>query len=120
MEAKQPKIKNGPEWQIQQAIMKKLFSLGWHVEHLHASVYLTGLPDLFATRMCANKVGIQRFIEVKDPKRRGNIFTPAQLKKFPILCKNGSPVWVLTSDSDDEIAKLFKPYNWYVYLQCMR
>jgi hypothetical protein len=121
MEPKPLRIKGGPEAKIQAAIMAKLMRLGWWVVHLHASVYMVGMPDLFATH---NKYGV-RLIEVKDPSRRGNIFTPAQLKNFPELVRNGSPIWVLTSDADSEIAKLMNKDpktgrwegNWWQFLQ---
>lgn len=112
MEPKPVKGKKGPEAIVQAAIKKKLTLLGWHVEETHGNLYQFGLPDLYAM----NKKYGTRWIEVKDPKRRGDVFTPAQHMKFPIWTAHGTGIWVLTGDSDSEIAKLFKPANWYQYL----
>lgn len=112
MDPKNLKSRKGPEAKIQDAICKKLRALGWHTEETHGNLYQFGLPDVYAMHQ---KYGT-RWIEVKDPKRRGNIFTPAQRLKFPIWVAHGVGVWVLTSDSDSEYQKLFKPCNWWQYL----
>jgi hypothetical protein len=105
---------NGPEALIQEAIEKKLLGLGWYVRSTHGSMYQCGFPDLFA---CHLKYGT-RWVEVKNPT--GYSFTSAQLEVFPKFTANGVGVWVLISDQDSEIAKLFKPANWYQYLSIMR
>lgn len=104
--------KKGPEAIIQANIVKKLTLLGWHVEVTHGNVYQFGFPDLYCIHI---KYGT-RWIEVKDPKRKGDLFTAAQLEKFPLWNAKGVGIWILTSDSDFEYAKLFKPYNWTSYL----
>jgi hypothetical protein len=103
-----------PEEKIQTAIREKLHKLEWYTVKIHGSVYQSGLPDLYATHA---KYG-SRWIEVKNPK--GFHFTAAQLEVFPKLVAFGTNVWVLISDDDSEIAKLFKPSNWYQYIYAGR
>jgi hypothetical protein len=112
LESFKPKKKKGPERLIQDKIIKRLRYLEWYVKETHGNMFQSGFPDLFA---CHHKYG-QRWIEVKLPGMVGSKFTGAQLEDFPKLCANGSPVWVLTGDSDDEVNKLFKPHNWASYL----
>ena len=104
--------KGGPEDKVQRAIIKMLRNKGWFVKPTHGNMYQSGFPDLFAchSRYC------QRWIEVKDPNRGGDVFTTAQHETFPKLCANGSGVWVLVGDSDYEYNKLFKRQNWFDYL----
>lgn len=103
----------GPEAKIQKAIMNKLRMLGWFVRATHGNMYQSGFPDLFA---CHSRYG-QRWIEVKLPDMKGSKFTPAQVENFPKFSANGSPIWIITGDSDYEMEKLFKPENWYQYLK---
>lgn len=105
------KKKKGPEHHIQQAIIKKLRYLGWFVKETHGNMFQSGFPDLFA---CHSVYG-QRWIEVKNPASYR--FTPAQLDDFPKFSANGCGVWVLVSDSDKEINKLFREPNWSDYLK---
>ena len=106
-----PKPKKGPEAKIQEAIIKKLTLLGWFVKSTHGNMYQSGFPDLFC---CHSRYG-QRWVEVKNPSNYK--FTPAQVENFPKFSANGSPIWILVSDSDSEIDKLFGPENWYQYLK---
>lgn len=106
------KPKQGPEAIVQAAIVKKLTLLGWHVEETHGNIYQFGFPDLYAMHTSYGT----RWIEVKDPLRKGNLFTAAQLKKFPIWISRGVGIWVLKGDSKEEIDKLFKPSNYHVIL----
>ena len=103
--------KRGPEKIIQIAIVKKLRLLGWFVKETHGNLYQSGFPDLYA---CHKEYG-PRWVEVKNPKKYR--FTPAQLRDFPLFTANGADIWVLVSDSDYEINKLFKSANWYQYLK---
>ena len=112
MDSKKVKPKQGPERIIQDAIIRKLTLLKWYVKETHGNIYQYGFPDLY----CCNRKYGARWVEVKDPNRRGNIFTPAQLETFPRFVAEGVGVWVLTSDADSEIAKLAKACNWYQYL----
>lgn len=104
----------GPERKIQDAIIAKLTLDGWFVMETHGNMFQQGFPDLYA---CSRRYG-SRWIEVKNPTAYK--FTPAQLRTFPRLQAEGIGVWVLVSDADSEIAKLFKPANWYCYLEVMR
>lgn len=80
--------------------------------HTHGSAYQAGFPDMYVT----HKVYSARWVEVKLPEMKGSRYTPAQLITFPRLCAHGAGVWVLTAASEKEYAKLFKAYNWSMYL----
>jgi hypothetical protein len=108
--------KRGPEAVIQKAIIEMLERKGWYTKIMAASVYLTGLPDVFAS----HKLFGPRFIEVKLPGMVGSKFTPAQLIEFPKICANGFGVWILTADTESEYAKLKQPPNWWKYLKIMK
>lgn len=111
-----PKIVNtysGPEAIIQSAIIKKLILLGWSVKSTHGNMYQFGFPDLY----CCHRMYGVRWVEVKDPRRRGDIFTNAQHEYFAELQSKGVGVWILTGDSDEEIKKLHGPDNWHHYLR---
>lgn len=90
------------EAEIQEAIINELQKRGWIVKSTHGNLYQSGFPDLFAT----HKTYGQRWIEVKRPERTGDIFTPAQREFFPLLCANGSGVWVLTGETEDQLKLL--------------
>lgn len=106
--------KDGPESIIQSNIKKMLMLKGWFVLETHGNMYQWGFPDIFTTH---SRYG-QRWVEVKNPKHYS--FTPAQIEIFPKLVANGSGVWILVADSEEEYQKLFKPPNWYWYLPVMR
>lgn len=108
--------RSGPEAKIQAKVIDMLHIRGWFVMVTHGNMYQSGFPDLFA---CHSRYG-QRWVEVKLPEMKGSKFTPAQLENFPKLCANGSGVWVLTGDDDNEYDKLFKPYNWWLYMEIMK
>lgn len=100
-----------PETVLQDKIIYKLKGLDWFVKATHGSALTDGWPDLFC---CHSKYGA-RWIEVKVKERYS--FTSAQLQWFPKFCAHGSGIWVLTSDSDEEYNKLFKPPNWHYFLK---
>lgn len=100
---------SGPEAIIEKAIMKRLKELDWLVIQTHGNAYQMGLPDLYAAH---NKYGA-RWIEVKNPENYS--FTAAQIQVFPALFAKNIGIWILFSDIDDEIGKLFGPPNWYQY-----
>lgn len=108
--------RRSPEAKVQNSISNMLTLKGWYVRATHGSMYQCGFPDLFA---CHSSYG-HRWIEVKLPRMKGSKFTPAQLDQFPKMCANGSGVWVLVNDSEDEYLKLFKKFNWYTYLEIMK
>lgn len=73
-----------------------------------------GLPDVFAAHP---RFG-QKWIEVKNPVAFS--FTERQQQNFPKMAAAGVGIWILFSDSDDELKKLLKPANWFeVYFQWM-
>jgi hypothetical protein len=104
--------KYGPERLIQDAIIKMLRNKEWFVKVTHGDAYNFGWPDLFC---CHRRYG-QRWVEVKLPDMKGSKFTSAQSETFPLFTANGSGVWILTGDTEDEYAKLFKACNWAMYL----
>lgn len=106
--------KKGPEKIVQEAIEGMLRCKGWYVIRTHGNMFQSGLPDDFA---CHSRYG-QRWIEIKDPNRSGDVFTNAQHEVFPKLCANGSGVWVLSGATESEYQKLFTRPNWYQYLGC--
>lgn len=108
--------KGGPESVVQSKILAYLRTRGWFVVVTHGNMFQSGLPDLFA---CHSKYGA-RWIEVKDPERRGDIFTAAQHEVFPKLCANGSGVWVLVGATESEYEKLFGRPNWAWYLEALK
>ncbi len=114
-----PKIfkgKKGPEKKLQEQIEAMLRIKGWYVNRTHGNMYQSGFPDIFS---CHTRYG-QRWVEVKLPDMQGSVFTPSQLEEFPKMCANGSGVWVLTGTSESEYDKLFKPHNWWQYLDTFK
>jgi hypothetical protein len=105
------KLRKTPEKEIQKKLIALLESRGWIVIVNHASDIFKGVPDL---HICHKEYGA-RFVEVKVKTRYA--FTPAQLKRFPLLHCNGAPVFVLTEDTEEEYNKLFKPANFPEYLR---
>lgn len=103
--------KKGPEAIIQEKIIKALTLRGWFIMVSHGNLFQKGFPDLYAT----HKAYGGRWIEVKN--KEAYEFTNAQLEFFPKLVANGTPIWILVNDSDDELKKLFKPGNWWTYLK---
>lgn len=84
----------------------------WYIKVMIGNMYQFGVPDVYAAHL---KHG-QRWIEVKNPAKFS--FTPAQQVEFPKLHAAGVGIWILFSDDDTELLKLFKPANWLeVYLK---
>ena len=115
------KPKTGPEAQIQQRIVRMLRYKGWFVKETHGGIFQSGFPDIYATH---SNYGA-RWIEVKNPESYS--FTAAQQEDFPKFQANGTEIWILVSDSEDEYQKLFYKNqdgeyegNWYHYLSTMR
>lgn len=107
-----PKLKDthGPEWHIQQAVIKFMVERGWYVRVIHGSAYQSGLPDLFC---CQRKYG-SRWVEIKNPLSYK--FQPTQMEVFPRLMAEGVGVWILTAATQAEYDKLFRAPNWFLYL----
>jgi hypothetical protein len=109
-----PKIiskKKRPEGERQDRIEKYLTDRGWSVRSTHGNMYMAGFPDLY---VCHRNYG-SRWIEVKNPDHF--VFTPAQLEYFPELGAHGVGVWILIDGTEEEYKKLFRPYNWWQFLQ---
>lgn len=106
--------RGGPEAKIQEEICDMLTLKGWFVKNTHGNLFQFGLPDVFA---CHTRYG-HRWIEVKNPVKFS--FTSAQIETFPKLCANGSGVWILVAATEAEYNKIFKPYNWHLYLPIMK
>ena len=103
--------RRGPEAVIQDAIIRKLKALDWYVKSTHGNMYQSGFPDLY---ICHRMYG-SKWVEVKNKEKY--VFTPAQLENFPLMSAHGAGIWILTSDSDEEINKLYKLPNWVYYLE---
>lgn len=106
----------GPEAKIVEELRNFLVVRGWFVVKMHGSQYQAGFPDLYCTH---SHFGI-RLVEVKDPKRGHDPFTPAQLELFPKLSANGSKIFVLTAANEEQYKLLFGPENWYQFLGVMK
>ncbi len=107
---------NGPESIIQHQIIAMLQRKNWYVKVLHGNKFQSGMPDLLA----GHKGHGPRFIEVKDPRRRGEPFEKSQLENFPKMSANGMPIYVLTGALEKDYRILMGPENWYLYLSVMR
>ena len=110
MDAFEAKNRRKPESVIQDKIVNKLRLFGWFVKVTNGNTFQTGFPDLYITHRDHGP----RWIDVKRPDRYS--FTPAQVRDWPQFMANGSPIWILTSDSDSELRKLFFPANLYAYM----
>lgn len=105
------RVRQSPEEAIVRRIMAALRVKGWYVLRTHGNLYQSGLPDLYAT----HKTYGVRWIEVKLPDMKGSRFTRAQYDVFPKLVRNGTKVWILTSE--EEYPKLFQPCNLWHYMR---
>lgn len=103
--------KQGPEWHIQQDILKMLRERGWFCKVIHGNTFQTGLPDLY---VCKRNYG-SRWIEVKNPKAYK--FMASQIETFHRLASEGIGVWILIAATEDEYQKLFGRPNWFWYLK---
>lgn len=112
LELRRPKLKakRGPEWKIQQDVIRYLEDRNWIVKVVHATMYNFGFPDVIATH---KKYGI-KFIEIKRPT--GYTFTAAQYKFFPQFCANGAPIYILTAANEENYQRLFGKSNLWIYM----
>lgn len=106
-----PRIRatHGPEWKIQQKLIRYLRVRGWLVEVTQGNMFQVGFPDLY---MAHPEYG-QRWCDVKNPV--SYTFTKAQRRKWPIWEKHNVGIWILVAPTDEEYDKLFKPPNWRDY-----
>jgi hypothetical protein len=93
--------KNPHENVIRDAIAAYLRQRFWMVRVIHATEFMSGLPDLWA----AHAEYGTRWIEVK--KTAGYRLTPAQRLTFPEMESKRIPVFILTAATDVEYLKLF-------------
>lgn len=103
--------KAGPEAIIQEGIITRLKRHDWFVKVIVGNMYQYGIPDLYAAHA---RYG-QKWIEVKNPASFS--FTERQQQEFPKMHAAGVGIWVLFSDEDAELMKLFKPANGMEILQ---
>jgi len=110
-----PKIRvnTRPESKVQKAIIEYMILRGWYVKVIHSSTFMPGMPDLY---VCHKQYG-ERWIEVKDPERTGDLFTPAQKDNFPLMSAHGCKIYVLVGATKDEYDKLFTTPNWWTYIK---
>jgi len=101
--------KHGPEWYIQQDVIKYLEARGWLVERMVGNAFQTGIPDLY----CHHPKWGYRWIDCKQPKNYA--FTKAQKRKWPEWEQKGVGIWILTAATQEEYDKLFRPPNWRQY-----
>jgi len=104
------KAKRGPERQIQDDLIAFLKIRDWFVFETHGNMYQRGLPDLYIAKRSFGP----RWIEVKNRDKFN--FTGAQLETFPLMQAAGVGIWILTAASEFEYSKLFRPPNWYTFL----
>jgi len=86
-----------------------LRSKGWYVKRIPGTMYLSGMPDLYASHSSYGP----RWIEIKVPEQYS--FTGAQMDNFPKLAANGTPIWILVAATEEEYQKLFQEANWFQY-----
>ncbi len=110
---KKPKIRpaHGPEYGIQNDVVKMLRSKGWHIERLVGMAYQFGLPDLLIGHP---QWGI-RFVELKQEDHYR--FTIRQRWKFPVLMRYGMGIWILTEATEEQYERLFHPPNLWDYMK---
>lgn len=92
-------------------ILTTLWGQGWFARPINASQANYGWPDVYAF----HQVYKERWIEVKCDDDYS--FTPAQRQMFPKLHAAGAGIWILTGNSQVEIAKLYGPPNWLNYIR---
>lgn len=114
-EKRLPKIKGvkGPEYKIQQKIIRFLEARGWFVKVMTGTMYQWGIPDLYA---CHKRHG-HRWIEVKNPESYS--FTAAQHSEFPKFLAHGDPIFILTAANDLNYKRLWEPSNLWKYMTGM-
>lgn len=111
MEPFKPRPRVGPEAKLQEQIVALLRARLWVVKETHGNIYQFGFPDIFAT----HKMYGARWIEVKLPS--GSKLTKAQMKDFPEIHENGSPIYFMTAASEHAYQRLFKPSDfWTVFV----
>lgn len=103
--------KKGPEAKIQDELILFLRAREWYVRPTHGGMYQSGFPDLW----CSHRTYGYRWIEVKVAGAYK--FTAAQKEQFPLMCANGTRIWILVAATEFEYKKLFKSPNLWTYLK---
>ncbi len=103
--------KHGPEFKIQQELIKFLSGRGWLAERMIGNAFQVGIPDLY----CYHPKWGERWIDVKRPGKYS--FTRAQRIKWPKWESFGVQIWIITAATEIEYAKLFQPGNWRKYVR---
>lgn len=108
---KRPRIrkKHGPEFSIQNDVVKFLKDRGWYVERLIGNALQVGIPDLYVYH---KKYG-ERWVDIKNPASYE--YTKAQKWKWPKWHEAGIGVWIMVAATQEEYDKLFQPPNWKAY-----
>lgn len=101
---------HGPEFYIQQDLIKFLRVRGWLVERMIGNAFQMGVPDLY----CYHPKWAERWVDVKRPGK-GYSFTKAQKFKWPVWESFGVGIWILTGADQENYDRLFKPPNWRDY-----
>lgn len=101
--------RHGPEWHIQQDLVRFLKTRGWLVERLIGNAFQTGIPDLY----CHHPKWGGRWIDVKQPDRYS--LTKAQRRKWPEWERFGVGVWILTGAAQEQYDLLFQAPNWRAF-----
>jgi hypothetical protein len=104
------KAVHGPEYFIQQDLIKYLEARGWLVERMIGNAFQTGIPDLY----CHHPKWGYRWIDVKRPGKNYS-FTKAQKLKWPQWESFRVGIWILTAANQEAYDKLFGPPNWRDY-----
>lgn len=105
------KERQGPEAQIQRALVSFLRARKWVVKETHGNIYQSGVPDLYI----AHKEYRTRWVEVKCPT--GYRLTIAQREFFAELASVRVGVWILTAATEVEYMKLFNEANYHHFLE---
>lgn len=119
-----------PENIFQSHLINFLKLRDWYVINMTGNEFQMGVPDLY----CCHKRHGTRWVEVKVKDRYR--FTPAQMDVFPELSAKGVGVWILSATleqisiirergkteqfMEEKYAKLFRPPNWWTYLEVMK
>lgn len=98
---------HGPEFYIQQDLIKFLAARGWLVERMIGNAFQIGIPDIY----CHHPKWSYRWIDVKRPGKNYS-FTKAQKLKWPVWESFGIGIWILTAANQEQYDKLFAPPNW--------
>lgn len=115
MDHQKQRGRKGPEWIIQQAVIRLFAGHGWLVKSTHGNEYQSGFPDLY---MCHNSYGA-RWVECKNPEKYS--FTPAQSEWFPKFTAFGAGIWIVTAANEEQYRMVVaSPPNWHMFLPVMK